>query len=63
MASLAILIPVALLFTTLAVAALVWAIRNGQYDDLDRAAQDILFDDDQPPAPAAPGRTEDREED
>ena len=43
--SLIILIPIALLFTGLAIAALVWAVKSGQYEDLDRAAQDILFDD------------------
>lgn len=48
--SLVILIPVALFFTALAIWALLWAIRTGQYDDLDRAARDILFDE-QPPSP------------
>jgi cbb3-type cytochrome oxidase maturation protein len=33
-------------------AAFLWALRNGQYDDLDGAATRILFDDEpgQPPA-------------
>ncbi len=48
MDSLLILIPIALLFTGIAVAAFFWAVNTGQYDDLDRAARDILFDDDQP---------------
>jgi cbb3-type cytochrome oxidase maturation protein len=39
--SLVILIPVALFFTALAIWALLWAIRTGQYDDLDE----------QPPSP------------
>ncbi len=30
----------------LGLAALLWALRSGQYDDLDGAAQRILFDDD-----------------
>ena len=30
----------------LRLAALLWALRSGQYDDLDGAAQRILFDDD-----------------
>jgi nitrogen fixation-related uncharacterized protein len=30
------------------VAAFFWAVNTGQYDDLDRAARDILFDDDKP---------------
>jgi cbb3-type cytochrome oxidase maturation protein len=48
MDSLVILIPIALLFTAAAVAAFFWAVNSGQYDDLDRAARDILFDDDKP---------------
>lgn len=45
MNSLLILIPIALLFTVAAVAAFFWAVNSGQYDDLDRSARDILFDD------------------
>ncbi len=45
MDSLIILIPIALVFTGVAVAAFFWAVNTGQYDDLDRAARDILFDD------------------
>jgi cbb3-type cytochrome oxidase maturation protein len=45
MDSLIILIPIALVFTGVAVAAFFWAVNTGQYDDLDRAASDILFDD------------------
>jgi cbb3-type cytochrome oxidase maturation protein len=29
-----------------------WSLRSGQYDDLDGAANRILFDDDLPPPPA-----------
>lgn len=47
MDSLIILIPIALVFTAVAVAAFFWAVNTGQYDDLDRAARDILFDDDE----------------
>ncbi|MGI9295434.1 MAG: cbb3-type cytochrome oxidase assembly protein CcoS [Pseudomonadales bacterium] len=46
MDSLFILIPIALLFTALAMAAFFWAVDNKQYDDLDAAAKSILFDDD-----------------
>jgi len=49
MNSLTLLIPIAMLFTAIAVAALFWAVKSGQFDDLDRAASDILFDDDAPP--------------
>ncbi len=29
-----------------------WSLRTGQYDDMEGAANRILFDDDQPPTPA-----------
>ena len=59
--SLVILIPVALLFTALAIWALLWAIRTGQYDDLDWAARDILFDEQLPsPPPKDANAPEDR---
>jgi cbb3-type cytochrome oxidase maturation protein len=40
------LIPVALFLGGLGLAAFLWALRSGQYDDLDGAANRILFDDD-----------------
>ncbi len=39
------LIPIGLLLLILAIAAFRWAIKNGQYDDLDSPAHRILFDD------------------
>lgn len=42
---LAILIPVALLLGGIGLAAFIWSVRTGQYDDLDGAAQRILIDD------------------
>ena len=47
MESLVILIPIALLLTAVGVGAFLWSVRSGQYDDLDRSAHDILFDDDE----------------
>lgn len=41
------LIPVALLLGLLGLGAFLWSMRSGQYDDLDGAANRILFDDDQ----------------
>lgn len=49
MESLFILIPVAMVFCGLAVWAYLWAIDSGQYDDLDKEAHRILFDDDDAP--------------
>ena len=46
MQSLAILIPIALALTALGIWAFLWAVKSEQYDDLDRAGRDILFDDD-----------------
>jgi cbb3-type cytochrome oxidase maturation protein len=39
------LIPVALFLGLLGLAGFLWALRSGQFDDLDGAAQRILFDD------------------
>lgn len=45
MTSLLLLIPAALTLGLLGLVAFLWALRNGQFDDLDGAAQRILFDD------------------
>ena len=45
MTVLLLLIPVALLLGGLGLAAFIWALKSGQYEDLDGAAQRILFDD------------------
>lgn len=42
------LIPIALLLGLLGLGAFLWSLRSGQYDDLDGAAERILFDDDEP---------------
>lgn len=39
------LIPAALLLGGFGLAAFLWALRNGQYDDPEGAAQRILMDD------------------
>lgn len=44
------LIPIALFLGLLGLLAFLWALRSGQFDDLDGAAQRILFDDDEEPA-------------
>jgi cbb3-type cytochrome oxidase maturation protein len=44
------LIPVALFLGLLGLAAFLWSLRGGQYDDLDGAAQRILFDDEDAPS-------------
>lgn len=39
------LIPAALLLGLFGLGAFLWALKNGQFDDLDGAAHRILFDD------------------
>ncbi len=43
------LIPVALFLGLLGLAAFLWALKSGQFDDLDGAAHRILFEDDDAP--------------
>jgi cbb3-type cytochrome oxidase maturation protein len=42
------LIPISLVLLLVAVGAFVWAVRRGQYDDLDTPPLDILLEDDRP---------------
>ena len=46
MDSLLILVPAALILGLLGLAAFLWALRHGQFDDPEGAAGRILFDDD-----------------
>jgi cbb3-type cytochrome oxidase maturation protein len=45
MTNLAFLIPVALFLGGLGLGAFLWALRSGQYEDLDGAAERILLDE------------------
>ncbi len=54
MDSLYLLIPIALVFVAVGIKLLLWAIDDGQYDDLDKEAWRILADDE----PAAPDSRE-----
>ena len=45
------LIPLALGLGLLGLAAFLWALKSGQFDDLEGASHRILFDDDDPPPP------------
>lgn len=42
-----ILVPVMLILVTLGIVLFSWAVRNGQYDDLEGPAHRILYDDDE----------------
>lgn len=48
------LIPIALLLGLAGLGAFVWSLRSGQYDDLDGAAERILFDEEDGPEPPEP---------
>jgi cbb3-type cytochrome oxidase maturation protein len=50
MTGLVLLIPLALACGMAALAAFFWAMRTGQFEDLDGAAMRILIDDDEPKA-------------
>lgn len=43
-----IVLPLALIFAGVFVAAFIWAVRQGQLDDLETPAARMLFDDDAP---------------
>lgn len=47
MTGLAFLIPIALLMGLAGLVAFFWAMRSGQYDDMDGAAHRILIDDEE----------------
>ncbi|KAA3448382.1 cbb3-type cytochrome oxidase assembly protein CcoS [Mesorhizobium sp. SARCC-RB16n] len=49
MTTLVYLIPVALFLGALGLAGFLWAVRSGQYEDLDGAAERILIDRDDEP--------------
>ena len=52
------LIPAALLLGLIGLAAFLWALKSGQFDDLDGAAHRILFEDDESGPPPERGDRE-----
>jgi cbb3-type cytochrome oxidase maturation protein len=42
------LIPVSLVLGAVGLVVFLWSLRNGQYEDLDGAAERILYDEDEP---------------
>ncbi|WP_404424552.1 cbb3-type cytochrome oxidase assembly protein CcoS [Thalassospira australica] len=46
MSNLLLLIPIALFLGLLGLAAFLWSLKSGQFDDIEGAANRILFDDD-----------------
>lgn len=47
------LIPLSLVLLGVAIWAFIWAIRSGQFDDMEGPAHRILMDDDDPRVPRA----------
>jgi len=54
MSMLYVLIPLAILLLAVAVWALLWAIKSGQFDDLESHGWSVVLDDDQKPPPLEP---------
>ena len=48
------LVPLALMLLVVAVVAFLWAVRSGQFEDLDTPALSILADDDVPDGTGPP---------
>lgn len=46
-----VLIPLAIMLLAVAVWALLWAIKSGQFDDLESHGWSVVLDDDQKPPP------------
>lgn len=46
MSVLAVLIPIALTLGLIGLGGFIWALKSGQYDDMEGAARRILLDDD-----------------
>ena len=63
MAILLFLIPISLLLLGVAIFAFVWAVRRGQFEDLDTASLDILQDDPPPPSQERVGVSNDKRDD
>ena len=51
MSMLYVLIPLAVMLLAVAVWALLWAIKSGQFDDLESHGWSVVLDDDQKPPP------------
>lgn len=49
------LIPAALILGVIGLGAFLWALKSGQFEDLDGAANRILYDEEEPPKRPPPG--------
>lgn len=55
------LIPISLILMGIALAVFLWAIRSGQFEDLEGPAHQILMDDDDPRIPGQSKLNQDKE--
>lgn len=62
MSMLYVLIPLAVVLLAVAVVALLWAIKNGQFDDLETHGWSVVLDDDQKPPALAENDSSDEKE-
>jgi cbb3-type cytochrome oxidase maturation protein len=53
------LIPLGMIFLGVAIWAFLWAVRSGQFDDMEGPAHRILMDDDDPRIPGRSKTTKD----
>lgn len=63
MSSLVFLVPLALALGGAALAAFLWSLRSGQYDDLEGAAARVLLDEENDPFTRASNLSDSREDD
>jgi len=61
MSILYVLIPLAVMLLGVAIWALLWAIKNGQFDDLESHGWSVVLDDDQKPPPSDDETTDNTE--
>lgn len=62
MTMLYILIPLALMLLAIAAWALIWAIRSGQFDDLDSQGWSVVLDEDRPVSAGDPENPQEPED-
>lgn len=58
-----VLIPISIVLLLVMIGAFIWAVRKGQFEDLDAAAIDILSDEAPPPGRPEEQRTPPRDDD
>ena len=59
MTILLVLVPISLALLGLAIWAFLWAVKSGQYDDLDSPSIDMLRDESKPAQPTESGKPDD----